>query len=133
MKYLILIAACLLAACGEKNPLLGTWYPDGERTLSQIRSTEPVPELMLRCFETSACGTGHVEYLPDTYITVLHGEDGKVYSRKSAPYEVVEVHSGYVVIDQFENGGQFTLYFENEHSMYIKSEYGFNEYFVRTK
>jgi len=56
MKYLILVAAFLLAACGKKNPLLGTWHPDAERTLAEVQSSEAVPKLVSRCFETSACG-----------------------------------------------------------------------------
>lgn len=125
------IIALLVVGCSPKNPLLGTWVADGERTLSELRAMDEPPETALACFEKGVCGEAEVRYLKDTYVTISKSAEGRLLGEVTAPYDLIEVNEEYVVIDQFENGGKFQVHFADELTIYIKTEQGFNDYYVR--
>src|SRR5215211_1533248 len=147
LAMLLIVSAALQQPCyAEDNPLIGSWRWDNAKTLANLQiPTEGSEELRKSASEAKTFVEGIATKLHSNVVftyqerecsQVMYAEDGKILSRETFPYELVEVRRDVIVIDQPRNGGMVTFFREGTESMYVEVNVGaftYNDYFTREK
>jgi hypothetical protein len=133
-------------SCTGENPLLGSWRWDNNKTLMNLQlPANGSDELKKSASKARAFVEGAATKLRSNMVItyrehecdqIVFGDNGKVLSRETIPYRLVEVRKDHVVIDQLEKGGIVKLFRESDESMYVEVQVGsykYKDYFTKQK
>jgi hypothetical protein len=125
------------------NPLIGSWKWDNDKTLREFRLPTDGSEQLKsdaarakRFVEATVKKAGSnmtLTYTDKECTEVIVGGNAFVLRKESIPYKIVEVGSGYVIVDQLKHGGVIMLFLERN-SFYVEvkvGEFTFKDYFTR--
>lgn len=136
LKCVLGILVVLTTATGPgcstaKNPFLGTWVWDTEKTFQEFKVTAEGPDELKESAMRARAWTDAVRksigqsttvtYKDKEFVEVIRSQ-GIVLGEESAPYKVVSMSIDQLVVDILVNGKISTCFFEGD-SFYVETEY----------